>query len=37
MIAMALKGYIKLQLAQMIQHLLIGLGLIVVVTVILLS
>lgn len=37
MIAMALKGYIKLQLAQMIQHLIIGLGLVVVVTVILLS
>lgn len=35
MIAMALKGYIKLQLAQMIQHLIVGLGL--VVTVILLS
>jgi len=37
MIAMALKGYIKLQLAQMIQHLIVGLGLVVVVTVILLS
>ena len=37
MIAMALKGYIKQQLAQMIQHLIVGLGLVVAVTVILLS
>jgi|14BtaG_2_1085337.scaffolds.fasta_scaffold86469_2 hypothetical protein len=37
MIAMAVKGYLKTQLAQIIQHLVIGLGLTIVIATILLS
>jgi hypothetical protein len=37
MIAMAVKGYLKTQLVQIIQHLIIGLGLIITITTILLS
>lgn len=37
MIAMAVKGYLKTQLVQIIQHLIVGLGIIIVVTTILLS
>ena len=37
MIAMALKGYIKLQLAQMIQHVIIGVCLIIVIATTLLA
>ncbi len=37
MIAMAIKGYILSQVAQIIQHLIVGLGIIIVVITILLS